>query len=143
MEDVDLKLKKIRGFLTQKKEIIFAYLYGSIARQSDHKLSDIDIAIYVDKDNMPETGVFGYRSELIVELQSLVEKEVDFIVLNDIGLSLSHNILKDGKLLFCKSVEQRIDFHTDIMRKYLDQKQMYKVQNKYLNQRIKEERYGR
>ena len=140
---ISSKIEKIKDLLYGRKEIIFAYLYGSMARKTDNQMSDIDLAIYLDKEHMPDSGPFGYRSELIVELQSGVNQEIDLVVLNDVSLSLKHNVLKDGKLIFCKSEEERVAFHAETMRKYLDFLPMIKVQEKYLDKRLKEERYGR
>lgn len=136
-------MKELKKYLSNRREIVFAYLYGSRARRTDGKLSDIDLAVYIDKQMKPASGVFGYKSELITELQSLLNKEVDLVVLNDVSVLLGYNVLRDGKLLYCRSETERVNFHDSTMRKYLDFVPMFKVQDYYLKQRLKEGRYGR
>jgi len=136
-------MEAVKKYLYDREEIIFAYLYGSLARGNENKLSDIDIALYIDTDNIPASGSFGYRSEIISELQSLIKREVDLIILNDVSLYLAFNVLKDGKLLFTKSAKERTVFHNSIMREYLDLKAMYRVQEDYLQKRLTKGQFGR
>ncbi len=133
----------MKKLLFEREEIVFVYLYGSMARGTANKLSDIDIAVYIDKNKKPESGSFGYRSELITELQSLLNREVDLVILNDVSISLAFNILKDGKLLLSKSKRKRIEFHRAIMVKYLDFNPMYNIQEHYLNKSLKDGHFGR
>jgi predicted nucleotidyltransferase len=136
-------MEDIKDFLSDREEIIFAYIYGSLARGQENKLSDIDIAIYIDQDKKPTSGPFGYRSELITDIQDLVERDVDLVILNDISLSLAFNVIKDGKLLFSKSKNKRVEFHESVMRRYLDFIPMFRVQESYLKERLAEGSYGR
>ncbi len=93
----EAQLKQLKDHLYQKEEIIFAYIYGSVARNQDTKLSDIDIAIYIDEDKRPEAGPFGYRSELITELQPLAGNDIDLIILNEASNLLAYNVFKEGR----------------------------------------------
>ena len=138
-----MSVRDIRDYLYNRNEVIFAYLYGSLAQGKENKLSDIDIAIYIEESKKPESGTFGYRSELITGLQTLSEREVDLVILNEVSLSLSVSILKNGKLLFTKSEKLRIGFHKDIMRKYLDFVPIYNLQEKYLKKDLEKGKYGR
>ena len=52
----------------------------------------------IDESKKPVSGTFGYRSELITELQSLVERELDLVILSEVSLLLAVNILKRRKL---------------------------------------------
>lgn len=133
----------IKNFLYKRKEIIFAYLYGSLAKKTDNPLSDIDLAIYIDENKIPSSSNFGYRSDLIYELQTFSKKDIDLIILNEVSITLAYNVIKDGKLLFTKSKRIRTEFHDKIMNKYLDLLPLYKIQEKYLKKSIKEGNYGR
>lgn len=136
-------MEAIKDYLYGRKEIIFAYLYGSLARETQNKLSDIDLAVYIDKDKKPKSGPFGYRSEIIAELGPLVEREVDLIVLNDVSLFLAFNVLKEGTLLFSKSEEKKVRFHDSTMKRYLDFLPALAVQERYLKKRLAEGNFGR
>lgn len=136
-------MKKLKEYLYQRDEIIFAYLYGSFAKGSENILSDIDIAIYIDESKKPESGTFGYRSELITELQSFVDRDIDLIILNEVTNILAYNVLKDGKLLFTKSYKKRINFHEKVMKIYLDFLPTRNIQDQYLKESIENGKYGR
>jgi len=134
--------KKLKDYLYQKDEIIFAYIYGSVARNQHTRLSDIDLAIYIDEDKKPAAGPFGYRSEIIAELQPLAGNDIDLIILNEASNLLAYNVFKEGRLLFNKDPDLRTTVHAKTVDKYLDFLPMLRVQEKYLNKRIEENRFG-
>jgi len=138
----EARLKKLKDHLYQKEEIIFAYIYGSVARNQDTSRSDIDLAVYIDEDKKPEAGPFGYRSELITELQPLAGNDIDLIILNEASNLLAYNVFKEGKLIFNKDPELRTEIQAKTVDKYLDFLPMLKVQEKYLNERIDSKRFG-
>ena len=134
--------KKLKDHLSQKDEIIFAYIYGSVARNQDTRLSDIDLAIYIDEDKKPAAGPFGYRSDLIAELQPLAGNDIDLIILNDASNLLAYNVFKEGSLLFNKDPDLRTRVQAKTVDKYLDFLPMLRVQEKYLKERIEQNRFG-
>ena len=134
--------EKLKDHLYQKDEIIFAYIYGSVARNQDTRLSDIDLAIYIDEDKKPAAGPFGYRSDLITELQPLAGNDIDLIILNEASNLLAYQVFKEGRLLFNKDPDLRTKVHAKTVDKYLDFLPMLKVQEKYLNDRIEENRFA-
>ena len=113
-----------------------------MARNQDTRLSDIDLAIYIDEDKKPAAGPFGYRSDLIVELQPLAGNDIDLIILNEAPNLLAYQVFKKGQLLFNKDPDLRTRVHAKTVDKYLDFLPMLKVQEKYLNERIEENRFG-
>jgi len=138
----EAQLKKLKDHLYQKEEIIFAYIYGSVARDQATRLSDIDLAVYIDEDKKPAAGPFGYRSDLITELQPLAGNDVDLIILNEAPNLLAYNVFKEGKLLFNKDPDIRTKVQARTVNKYLDFLPMLKVQERYLNERIDQDRFG-
>ena len=138
----EARLEQLKDHLYQKDEIIFAYIYGSVARNQDTRLSDIDLAIYIGEDKKPAAGPFGYRSDLIAELQPLAGNAIDLIILNEAPNLLAYHVFKEGNLLFNKDPDLRTRVHAKTVDKYLDFLPMLKVQEKYLNKRIEENRFG-
>jgi predicted nucleotidyltransferase len=49
-------IKKIENFIKSHKEIIFAYIFGSFIEQET--FNDVDVAIYVNENNIPAKEVF-------------------------------------------------------------------------------------
>ena len=42
----DNKIKNLKEYFSNRKEVAFAFLYGSQAKGTATKLSDVDIAVY-------------------------------------------------------------------------------------------------
>ena len=133
---------KLLLFFSERKEVLFAYLFGSVAKESAGRLSDIDIAVYLDPVMIPEAGGYGYQSELIVELQAILKDKVDLVVLNEAPTVLRFQVLKSGSLIYCASEAERRKFHENTMNKYLDLKPLLKVQSYYLQKRLAQGTFG-
>lgn len=133
---------RLGSFFEGRPEVVFAYLFGSQAKGTAGPISDVDLAIFIDPLCTPQTGAFGYQSDLSVELQSLLEKEVDLIILNDASTMLKYQVLRDGSLIYCRSEKERQRFHEQTVAQYLDFQPFLKVQSYYLHKRLAEGVYG-
>jgi len=133
---------RLQPFFTDKPEIAFAYLFGSVAKGNAGRLSDIDIAIFLDPMRLVRDSGYGYQSELSVELQSILSGQVDLVILNDASTILRFQVLKNGVLIYCRSEKQRRVFHEDAVGKYLDFKPFLKTQSRYLYKRLAEGSFG-
>ncbi|MBE3572939.1 MAG: nucleotidyltransferase domain-containing protein [Moorella humiferrea] len=137
MENTSLSLEeRLRKALITRQEIIFAYLFGSHARGTANKLSDVDVAVFLDELRLPPVGHFGYKSELLVVMRQKLREPLDFVILNEAPLPLRFRVLRDGKLLFCRDVRARITFHEKTMRDYLDFRPLQKIQEQVLYKRL-------
>jgi predicted nucleotidyltransferase len=70
--------EKLSENLSQEKQVIFAFLYGSYAKNTALKDSDLDLAIYFQKD-CPETEI----DRIWDELQKISKKDVELLILNN------------------------------------------------------------
>jgi len=76
--DKDLEnLQKILGRLKEKGEISLAYLHGSYASGSQHKRSDIDLAVYLNSRDEKR------RIEIIDEILMSADRHIDLLLLDD------------------------------------------------------------
>ncbi len=114
---------KIKVALENHKEILFAYLYGSVARGDNSKRSDIDIGIFIDRNFKKHAFYEAEVAEEIEEYTGL--KNVEVIVLNDKSLRFLNQVLRYGKLIFSRDEKERISFETDITKRYIDFKPYY------------------
>jgi len=133
---------KLPSFFSAKREITFAYLFGSVAKGSAGKLSDIDIAVFINPMYLPLDSGYGYKSELLVELQAVLAGEVDLVILNSASTMLKFQVLKNGALIYCRSEDERRMFHEKAILKYLDIKPLLKIQGHYLRKRLANGTFG-
>ncbi len=122
--------------ISARSEIMFAYLFGSVATKKENTLSDIDLAIYLDPNYRHRKHGYSYESELISELSSLLTAPVDVIVLNRASTILKYQVIKNGVLIFSRCNKTRREFHEKTIRDYLDLKPLLEVQQQYLLQRF-------
>lgn len=95
-----------RFFREHPEGVVSAYLFGSHARGTDHRDSDIDVAVLFDRNALPTSEQRLERrirltSELIVALK---RNEVDLIALNDVPPQLARVALR-GRRVFCRDAE--------------------------------------
>ena len=103
--------------LESNSDILFAYLFGSLAKEKPTPLSDVDIAIFLKRDaNFLENKV-DTLSMLIDILQT---DEIDLIILNTASLPLSMRIIGNKKVLVDKAPFVRHRYESLIMREYFD-----------------------
>jgi predicted nucleotidyltransferase len=111
--------KKLTSFFKKEKGILFAYLFGSAVRGRLISESDIDIAVYLDKKRVKDT--FKKRLKLMVEFERILKRETDVVILNDVkSVFFKFVIIKEGKLLFERNRQKRIEFELEVMRDYYD-----------------------
>lgn len=103
-------------------EINAAYLFGSRARGDFSLISDFDFAVQLS-DKIQKKHFTSIKLNLLGDLcRALKTDVVDIVILNDAPVLLKHRILRDRKILYCRSHLARIRFETKILTDYLDEK---------------------
>lgn len=110
-------LKRVTDILVRDDNIIFAYLYGSLAKGKYHKFSDIDIGVYL-RDPTPEK-----YSNIYLLFPENLGRNVDITLLNDAPPLLRYDIIKHGILLFSKDEKDRKNFVFHTLVEALDIKE--------------------
>ncbi|HXF04786.1 MAG TPA: nucleotidyltransferase domain-containing protein [Blastocatellia bacterium] len=147
MSDVTLNISHIVTTLTtyfsQRAEVGFAYLFGSVAGGRAGRLSDLDIAIFVDTKMLTGNYPYGYRASLITDLMKILGTSgIDLVVLNTAPPSLRFRVIRYGKLIFSRSDSERIAFHVRTLAEYNDLRPLWRVHDRYISQRIRQGRFG-
>ena len=131
MENIKGKtIDEIKGILKKyfqkHTEIEVAYIFGSVTQGRTSSLSDIDIAVITDSQQIKEeTYRYGYKAEILTDLIKLLKSnDVDLVILNEVNTLLKHRVLYFGKLIYSKNERKRIAFQTDTINKYNDYKQL-------------------
>jgi predicted nucleotidyltransferase len=103
--------KVLKNYFEHHEGIVMAFLFGSSARSKNSSESDIDIAIYT-KGQINET-------KLWCELERLVKREVDLVILNRAIPTIAWEAIR-GIPLVIKDRRLYLDFMLNISREAED-----------------------
>ena len=113
---------KVVEFLSKQKRVKLAYLFGSVAEGKEGKLSDIDLAVFLD-ESLSKKEWFDLQLKLMSEMSSILKTDkVDLIVMNDAPLSLNYEIIKANHPLLVRDKGKKIDFEHGKLSRYLDRR---------------------
>jgi predicted nucleotidyltransferase len=111
------KFKDLTPILENDRRVKFAYLFGSAAREEQHSLSDIDIAVYLCEDCEPAET----KLELIGKLmEHLGMRRFDLVILNTAPLPLAARVIRCRKILADRDPFSRHRYESRILREYFD-----------------------
>ena len=116
-KNIEELLPEAYEYLRADEDILFAYLFGSLARKKAGPLSDVDIAVYCRKgSSFPEK-----KLEILGNLASVLETdEIDLVVLNRAPLALRMKILENKRVIVDKAPSIRHRYESLTMRQYFD-----------------------
>jgi len=102
--------------------VVSVYLFGSTARGTRHRESDVDIGVLLDWSVYPSVDA---RSELRVDLGSRLVtaigvNEIDVVVLNDLPPGFGRSIVVGGRRLVCFHPELDHAFVRDVQLRWGD-----------------------
>lgn len=126
----------------KQPEVNALYLFGSYARDNLKPLSDIDIAAFLKK-GVSKADYWDLRLEFMNKAAAILgTDEIDFVILNEAPFELGYNILKEGKILFCRNEKERRKFQEKVVLDYLDTQALREEGFFHLKERIREGRFG-
>jgi predicted nucleotidyltransferase len=114
-EDIHKQLGLLADLFMENPHIIFAYLFGGMARDKRRPLSDVDLGIYVG--NVKRLDFLSLFSEIS---RTLGTDEIDLVVLNSAPISLAGRILRKRKVLIDKDPFLRHQYESRILREFFD-----------------------
>lgn len=125
------RLEQAKMYLKGRKDIAFAYLFGSLAEHRGTHLSDIDIAVYVTGTKPSEV-----RLEILGDLIDIFKTDrLDLVVLNSAPLTLKMKIIQPRRILADNIPHLRHRFESRVLRSYLDFSKIEEriLENRYLH----------
>ncbi len=112
--------KTLSDRFASQPEIAAVYLFGSVARGTQHSRSDVDLGILYEET--PPRTLSGRPFGLEADLTELVGLPVQIVVLNDAPVDLIHRVLRDGILIQENNPGRRIAFEVRARNEYWDLK---------------------
>lgn len=98
--------------------LVCAYLYGSVARDTAQRQSDVDLALLYAE--APPATLEGLDEELAYRLEQCLGWPVDLLILNKAPVDLIHRVLRDGILVYDGDRSARIRFEVYARNMYWD-----------------------
>ena len=118
------KIDEIKNILAQLDEVQFAYLFGSYAKKTQTKLSDIDIAVFLKKEH----NNFDAKLHIHHQLEIKLKKEIDLIVLNNVkNFDLLKDIFNDGAVIKESNDDARVMYELAKEHEILDYKEFKRM----------------
>jgi uncharacterized protein len=112
--------KEVKEFLQKQDQVKLAYLFGSVAWQRAGKLSDVDLAIFLD-ESLDRKERFSLKLRLLSVLEDILKtNQLDLVIMNDSPVSLNFEIIKANHPLFIRDRNLKVDLEHYIMSRYLD-----------------------
>ena len=105
-------------FAKHAKGIVAVYVFGSVARHGSKKTSDVDVAVLFAVSPPPTLAGLALATE--ADLEHLLGRPVDLVVLNGAPVDLIHRVLRDGALVLESDRAARVGFEVAARREYLD-----------------------
>ena len=107
-------MESLKTYFEGREDIAFAFLFGSAARGRVRREGDVDIAVYFKPEKEVEWEAFNktYEGEnrTALDLERLLKKEVDLVVLNRARAVIADEIIRKGKPLIINERGIFLDF---------------------------------
>ena len=117
-EEKEEVLRTIHTVLAGFDEIEVGYVFGTFS-QGD--FGDVDVAILVAGEPAPYQAMrFARRVERELERGFCYRFEADVKILNTAPISLQHEVIKSGRLVFSRDRERRVRYAAGVLSRYLD-----------------------
>ncbi len=110
---------RLNQYFSPRKDILFAFLFGSHTKGKTYRESDMDIAIY-----FKEGYSFESIKEIWRELEDLFKKDVDLVVLNTAPPLIGHAAIR-GKAIAINDYRAYLDYMLSISQEAEDFREFY------------------
>jgi predicted nucleotidyltransferase len=132
--------KALNNFFTNRKEVVLAYLFGSIMEKRSRPIHDIDIAVLVAPDqlySLNQDAPYGYSAEMNAKLAHLLQCEkIDLVILNEASPLLLRKVIGKGMIIYCAAEVERIKFEVAALKKHADTANLREIKRLYMRKRI-------
>lgn len=99
-------------------ELVAAYVFGSVARGTHRAGSDVDVGILYRVE--PPATLSGLGFDVAQELELVLRRPVDVVVLNHASPDLVRRVLRDGVVVLDADRPARLAFEVHSRGQYFD-----------------------
>lgn len=128
----------LKGFFAREEEVSAGYLFGSFAKGTDSRSSDVDIAVLLTDAAGPDTDT-DLAGRYVAGLSELLGREVDVVILNDAPPFLKFQIFRHGQSLFDRNPKRSGHFIAAALIEYFDFEPLKRSMEERIIQRLKEQ----
>jgi len=89
--------EQIKIYFENKPEVAAVYIFGSKAKGTEREKSDIDLAVLIDNDLLNKQ--FDLKNTYIKDLSRILRKDLDILIMNELGESILSQIFKYGQCI--------------------------------------------
>jgi predicted nucleotidyltransferase len=126
----------------RQRDVLAAYLFGSLARGRALPSSDVDIAVLLKSGLDAERSVES-QLQLEADLERISERPVQVTILNSASPFLAYQVVRDGVLIFERDRSERIAFQVRTLKMYFDLQPRLESLQQAAIKRIKEVGLGK
>jgi uncharacterized protein len=119
MKPGNRQLDKLISKAKQDKQIMAVFLFGSMACNKNHKASDIDICLLMDKNSYKPAELFKKR------MNYLKLFNMDIHVFQQLPVYIRMRIIKESKVLFCSNKDELYETAFRTIREFSDFRHIY------------------
>lgn len=94
------------------------YLFGSRARDDYRESSDVDVAIFWEHE--PESAMEALGLGLKVDLEDLLRRDVDVVVLDSASVDVAQRVIRDGVIILDRNRAARIRWEVQTRSEFLE-----------------------
>lgn len=104
----------------QAKQVVFAYIFGSLVKSGSYRAGDIDLAVFFEKSE--SVSFLDAKLDLNATLSRMLKfDDIDILILNTArNLILLDEVIRDGIVILDKDPNFREDFEQRILHQALD-----------------------
>jgi len=129
--------EEIGKVLEGHKEVVLAYLYGSVAKGYAGRGSDIDVGLLLRKD-FEAGALYPARVAREIKEKCRFSQDVDVRILNDGSQRFLHQVITEGRIILLRDEGERVKFETSVIDRYIDFKPFYKQYDEKRRERLLE-----
>ena len=101
-------IEVLKTYLATRAEVVLAFIFGSVATEHAGKMSDVDVAVYLDKESDE------IADSLQADLERLLKKEVDLVIMNRAPATVSWSAIRKGVPVKIQSRKFFLDFMLEV-----------------------------